>query len=165
MDEIGFDGLTRMMRTRRGLGRALLGGGVASALARPTPAAAISCLANGDPCDPADAASCCTGTCKKLNGGHRSAPVGKALGCATSTETDYCATSVAVQCPEYAFGFCVVVRKKRKRQALCAVSGACADCRSDADCAPIIGSPTARCIKHCSACNVKMSLCVAPAPT
>ncbi|HET7092198.1 MAG TPA: hypothetical protein VFI22_01940, partial [Thermomicrobiales bacterium] len=65
MDDDRFDNLARSLRSRRGVLAAALGGGLAAARARQAAAGALPvCLANGDKCDPADAAACCTRTCK-----------------------------------------------------------------------------------------------------
>jgi hypothetical protein len=163
MDGTRFDHLVRSLPSRRRVLVALLGGGLASALARPTPAGAVGCLENGTKCDPNNAGACCTGTCKKHKRKHTCAPAGEAFGCTTSKKTNICATGVPSQCPDKQAGFCIVAGTRRKRQPLCLAAADCSfDCTSDADCvAHFGGPPTIRCVKHCNLCASTTS-CVVP---
>jgi hypothetical protein len=167
MDGTRFDHLLRSLPSRRRVLAAVLGGGLASGLARPAPAGAVTCLANGKTCEAANAAACCTGICTKHKGEHRCAPAGAAFGCTTSKATDFCKTSVMSPCPDHPGGFCVVAGTKRKPQPLCVNGGECftINCQSDADCATLTGIATARCVKKCAACNSQpggTTFCVVP---
>jgi hypothetical protein len=163
MDGAGFGRLARSLASRRNMLVAALGGGLA--LARCGPAGAATCRPNGKKCNPHNDAACCSGVCKKRNGGHKCAPVGEAFGCTTDPASDFCASGNFANCPDSASGYCIVARKKRKQEPLCIVADDCMDCRNDADCVAAFSNPIARCIDHCHACDVAgtPTVCVLPA--
>jgi hypothetical protein len=127
------------------------------------PAAARDCLTNGAACDPASAADCCTGACKKHKGKFKCAPAGSAQGCTKALNS--CTGAMAL-CPDASgpFGQCV---NGKKGKPLCYSVGACIACKHDADCVGSLGL-AARCIKGCPLClsmEGVNSACVLPVPS
>lgn len=165
MDDARFDGFVRRLHSRRGVVRALLGGGAALGVATMAKAAAGQCLATGSECDPASPDLCCSGRCKKHKHQFRCAPAGAAWGCLK--QLDSCSARALEACPEHPSGLCV---NDNKGKPLCIVAGeglgVCFACTRDDDCMTDFG-PTARCLKHCQACKRKAgigSICVVPVP-
>jgi hypothetical protein len=165
MEAFRFDAFVRDLLSRRGMVQAVLGGGAALGMARPAAAGKVICGGNGSTCDPNTPSQCCTGHCKKHKGKYRCAPVGASWGC--RRKRDSCSGHTLRACPEQPAGLCV---NDDKGKPLCIVAGeglqTCAICTRDDDCVADFG-PTARCIKHCKACEKKAgiaSVCVVPVP-
>jgi hypothetical protein len=149
MDGIGFDRWVRDLHTRRGVLGALAGIGATLGMTRPVGAVA-ECAAPGSGCDPANAADCCSGICKKHKHKHKCAPVGSAQGCTKAL--DGCRTGADNPCPgNPGAGTCIGGQKSAP---LCVDRIVCAPCKTDADCVGVGAlGPTARCRKGCAFCQ------------
>lgn len=161
MNGARFEEFARAARSRRGVLR-IAAGVAAVGVWRPAVAAPASCLLDGEPCQPNNAAACCTGVCAKHKGKHVCKATGKAFGCGKNPATNICHLhGTSVPCPNFPGGTCVVDGKKP----LCITTITCMTCASDADCERALDSRAGRCVKKCPACGPEgaTSACVIPA--
>lgn len=165
MDAADFDRWTRLLAagsvSRRRAVRGAAGAAVAVALGHRA-GGAMTCRADGAPCDPRKSGQCCSGSCTKTGKKHKCKPTPGAFGCTVAH--DVCrAPALPTRCPGNPHGMCVALDNGKP---FCTGGLVCFDCVTDADCNQVVDGDAVSCIQDCPTCaRLAAGACVFTPPT